>query len=38
VANGLGSGGINVIVVRTDRRQNVDVHAELHAAVAAAVG
>lgn len=38
VTAGLGSGGINVIVVRTDRRRNVDVHAEIHAAVAAAVG
>ena len=37
VASGLAAGGISVIVVRTDRRANVDVHNEIHAAVAAAL-
>jgi 2-succinyl-5-enolpyruvyl-6-hydroxy-3-cyclohexene-1-carboxylate synthase len=37
VASGLESGGITVIVARTDRRANVDVHDELHAAVSAAL-
>jgi 2-succinyl-5-enolpyruvyl-6-hydroxy-3-cyclohexene-1-carboxylate synthase len=38
VAAGLESGGITVIVAGTDRKTNVDVHEELHAAVSAALG
>jgi len=37
VTSGLASGGITVIVARTDRQANVRVHDEIHAAVAAAV-
>jgi thiamine pyrophosphate-dependent acetolactate synthase large subunit-like protein len=37
VASGLARGGITVIVARTDRRTNVDVHDEIHAAVALAL-
>ena len=35
VASGLDSGGIKVIVARTDRTSNVAVHDEIHAAVSA---
>jgi 2-succinyl-5-enolpyruvyl-6-hydroxy-3-cyclohexene-1-carboxylate synthase len=37
VASGLAAGGVRVIVVRTDRRANVAVHDEIHAAVSAAL-
>jgi 2-succinyl-5-enolpyruvyl-6-hydroxy-3-cyclohexene-1-carboxylate synthase len=37
VVHGLEAGGISVIVVRTERLANVEVHDEIHAAVAAAL-
>ncbi len=37
VARSAGRGGVRVLVVRTDRRANVAVHDEIHAAVAAAL-
>jgi len=38
VAGALASGGVHVLVARTDRAANVAVHDELHAACAAALG
>jgi thiamine pyrophosphate-dependent acetolactate synthase large subunit-like protein len=37
-ADALGRGGVRVVVVPTDRADNVDRHAEAWAAVADAVG
>jgi 2-succinyl-5-enolpyruvyl-6-hydroxy-3-cyclohexene-1-carboxylate synthase len=37
VTSALASGGITVLVARTDRQANVEVHDQIHAAVAAAL-
>jgi 2-succinyl-5-enolpyruvyl-6-hydroxy-3-cyclohexene-1-carboxylate synthase len=38
VEKSVAGGGVRIVHVRTDRRANVAVHEELHAAVEAAVG
>jgi 2-succinyl-5-enolpyruvyl-6-hydroxy-3-cyclohexene-1-carboxylate synthase len=38
VNSAVATGGITVLVARTDRQANVEVHNEIHAAVAAALG